>query len=68
MIALGEQSGRFTIEHIDDRAGGTRLEVANFRFLNESPHEQHGFQLMARREKGCERRHADGKGRVPVKG
>lgn len=51
MIALGEQSGRFTIEHVDDRAGGTRLEVVNFRLLNESPHEEHGFQLIARREK-----------------
>tara|TARA_R110002072_G_scaffold22383_20_gene78343 strand:+ start:138736 stop:139362 length:627 start_codon:yes stop_codon:yes gene_type:complete len=51
MITLGEQSGRFTIEHVDDRSGGTRLEVVNFRLLQESQHEGHGFQLIARDEK-----------------
>ncbi len=51
MISLGEQTGRFAVEYVDDRLGGTRLEVANFRFVHESPHEEHGFQLIAREEK-----------------
>lgn len=54
MAALGEQTGRFAIEHVDDRLGGTKLEVVNFRFVGESPHEEHGFQLIARDEM-CDR-------------
>lgn len=50
MIAIGRQSGQFAIEHVDDRASGTRLEVANFRLSGDSPHEGHGFQLIARAE------------------
>lgn len=49
--AIGEDSARFRIEHVDDRAGGTRLEVLNFRLTGESLHEDHGFQLIAREEK-----------------
>lgn len=49
--AIGEDSARFRIEHVDDRAGGTRLEVLNFRLIGESLHEDHGFQLIAREEK-----------------
>lgn len=51
MIAIGRETGQFTTEHVDDRAGGTRLEVANFRLTRESPHEGHGFQLIAREDK-----------------
>lgn len=51
MIAIGRETGQFTTEHVDDRAGGTRLEVANFRLTRESPHEGHGFQLIAREGK-----------------
>lgn len=50
MIAIGRQTGRFTIEHVDDRAGGTRMEIANLRLSGDSPHEGHGFQLIARAE------------------
>lgn len=51
MIALSEQSERFTIEYVDDRAGGTRFEVVNFRLLQDNQHKGHGFQLIAREEK-----------------
>lgn len=49
--AIGEDSARFRIEHVDDRASGTRLEALNFRLTGESLHEDHGFQLIARGEK-----------------
>lgn len=48
MIAIGERSGQFTIEHVDDRDSVTQMEVANFRFTGKSPYGDHGFQLIAR--------------------
>lgn len=43
MIAIGREAGRFTIEYVDDRAAGMRMEVVNFRFNGGSPHREHGF-------------------------
>ena len=51
MRAIGTDSGRFIIEHVGDMAGGTRLEVLNFRLTEKSVHDEHGFQLIARDEK-----------------
>ncbi len=51
MIAIGRETGRFTIEHVDDSAGGTRMEIGNFRLTTASPHRDHGFQLIVREEK-----------------
>lgn len=51
MMAIGRQTGRFAIELVDDRAGGTRMEIANFRLTADGPHERHGFQLIAREDK-----------------
>lgn len=51
MQMIDEESGRFRIDHVDDWAGGRRLEVVNFRLTEHSLHEEHGFQLIAREEK-----------------
>lgn len=48
MIALGEEAGHFTIKHVDDRAGGAHMKVANFRFTGDCPHDELGFQLITR--------------------
>lgn len=50
MIELGEQSGRFIVEHVVNTLGGRRMGVVNFRLQEYSPHEGHGFQLIARGE------------------
>lgn len=50
MMMLGERAARFTIEHHVDTLGGHRIDVVNFRLQEESVHEGHGFQLIARDE------------------
>lgn len=50
MIAIGRETEQFTIEHVDDWAGGMQMAVVDFRLRGKSPHAGHGFQLIAREE------------------
>lgn len=48
MADIGRKSGRFNVEHVHESVAGPDLEVVNFRFTEDSPHEEPGFQLIAR--------------------
>lgn len=48
MADIGAASSRFRVERHLDRPGRAGLEVVNFRFQGDSPHEGLGFQLISR--------------------
>lgn len=48
MAEIGRESSRFDVEDKRDSAGGPDLEIINFRFREDNPHEGLGFQLIAR--------------------
>ena len=50
MAEIARRSGQFVVEDKRESAAGPYLEIVNFRFKEQSPHDGLGFQLIAHRD------------------